>query len=86
MGPRSTSPHVRLAGGAGYGYLWWTFAKSGHRIFAASGSEGQLIIVISDLDAVVVIASDVNGGTANPPTDPELSDEILKVVIPALKR
>jgi CubicO group peptidase (beta-lactamase class C family) len=83
---QATSPHMRLSAGQGYGYLWWTFLNNGHPLYAAIGSEGQFVIVDPHLDLVVVIASDVDGETANPVTNPELSDEVLKVVIPALKR
>jgi CubicO group peptidase (beta-lactamase class C family) len=83
---QATSPQITGDAGTGYGYLWWTFTYRGHPFFDAIGSAGQYVIVVPYLNLVVVIASDVDGGTANPVTNPELSDEILKVVIPALKR
>jgi CubicO group peptidase (beta-lactamase class C family) len=83
---QATSTHIKPGTGAGYGYLWLTSTDSGHPFFVAQGSEGQLVIVDPRPHLVIVIASDVDGGTANPPTNQELSDELIKVVIPALKR
>jgi CubicO group peptidase (beta-lactamase class C family) len=77
---------MSLGPGQGYGYLWCTFGSSGHPAYAAVGSEGQFVLADPHRDLVVVITSDIDGGTADPVTNPELIDEVLKVVIPALKR
>ncbi|MEM7052179.1 MAG: serine hydrolase [Acidobacteriota bacterium] len=37
----------------GYGYLWWTYPRYGSQ-YAASGSGGQLVLVLPDRDLVMV--------------------------------
>jgi CubicO group peptidase (beta-lactamase class C family) len=44
----------------GYGYQWWVTTTDPHPSFSASGSGGQLIQVIPDLDLVVVITSNAD--------------------------
>lgn len=44
----------------GYRYQWWTMSEQGHHAFAALGLGGQLVEVISDLDLVVVMTSEVS--------------------------
>ncbi|UCG01646.1 MAG: serine hydrolase [Candidatus Heimdallarchaeota archaeon] len=61
----STRPHVapadtELAGGAGYGYQWWTFeegikSKAG---YSAVGADGQIIYVMPEEDIVVITTSE----------------------------
>jgi CubicO group peptidase (beta-lactamase class C family) len=52
--------------GAGYGYFWWLFPRrrggSDAGVIAASGSGGQWLFVVPDLDlVVVVVATNGNG-------------------------
>lgn len=37
-----------------YGYQWWMTTRKGHRVFYARGMQGQYLIGIPDLDAIVV--------------------------------
>jgi hypothetical protein len=62
--------------------MWWLYTWNGHRVYAAHGSEGQLIVVVPDQKSVTAIAS------ANRPEYP-MDDEALfplmnEVIIPAL--
>jgi CubicO group peptidase (beta-lactamase class C family) len=41
----------------GYGYLWWVTPLVKHDAYSASGMYGQLITVVPDLRAVIVISS-----------------------------
>ena len=41
----------------GYGYLWWHTPLATHDAYSASGMYGQLITVVPDLQAVIVISS-----------------------------
>jgi CubicO group peptidase (beta-lactamase class C family) len=41
----------------GYGYLWWHTPLATHLSYSASGMYGQLITVVPDLQAVIVISS-----------------------------
>jgi CubicO group peptidase (beta-lactamase class C family) len=41
----------------GYGYLWWVTPLATHGSYSASGRYGQLITVVPDLRAVIVISS-----------------------------
>jgi len=41
----------------GYGYLWWVTPLATHDAYSATGSYGQLITVVPDLRAVIVISS-----------------------------
>lgn len=41
----------------GYGYLWWHTPLATHGAYSASGRYGQLITVVPDLRAVIVISS-----------------------------
>jgi CubicO group peptidase (beta-lactamase class C family) len=41
----------------GYGYLWWVTSLATHGSYSASGRYGQLITVVPDLRAVIVISS-----------------------------
>ena len=59
---QATTAHV--AGGPPeelpYGFLWWTGAERGHRIFMAAGYAGQFLLVVPDLDLVVVGTGDAD--------------------------
>lgn len=41
----------------GFGYLWWITPLVTHRAYSAQGRYGQLITVVPDLRAVIVISS-----------------------------
>ena len=43
-----------------YGLMWWLYTWSGHQVYAARGSGGQLIVVVPDQQAVIAIASSNN--------------------------
>jgi CubicO group peptidase (beta-lactamase class C family) len=68
----SLRPHSALGGGAGYGYLWWTYQPGalGERypllnryfIAVARGTGGQALFVIPGLDMVVVHRGDTDHG------------------------
>ena len=60
--PQANSP--RQSGEAGdqsqrakpeYGLMWWLYTWSGHEIYAARGSEGDLIVVVPDQKSVTAI-------------------------------
>jgi CubicO group peptidase (beta-lactamase class C family) len=54
----STNQVRELAGKIrGYGYLWWVTPLATHGSYSASGRYGQLITVVPDLRAVIVISS-----------------------------
>lgn len=45
-----------------YGYMWWTFELSnGHHAFAASGSYGNLVLVVPDFRLVLAVSSRPGG-------------------------
>ncbi len=56
----ATRTQVRLGGGRGYGYNWWT-ERGPPRFFAAFGHLGQTIVVFPRLDEVVVLTSSDEG-------------------------
>jgi CubicO group peptidase (beta-lactamase class C family) len=45
----------------GYGYLWWLEDVAGHRVWRASGSHGQELLGVPDLDLLVVLTHDSSG-------------------------
>ena len=40
-----------------YGLMWWLYAWNGHRVYAARGAEGHLIVAVPDQKSVTVISS-----------------------------
>jgi len=65
--------------GTGYGYLWKSISAGGHEIFFASGTGGQYVACVPDVNVVVVT-------TAIYKTDKgdEVAAMLLKYVVPAL--
>jgi CubicO group peptidase (beta-lactamase class C family) len=68
----STQPVSDFGGGRGYGYLWWTYAVgslgprypnlSRHRLYAGTGTGGQLVLVIPDAAMTIVHRGDTDNG------------------------
>lgn len=65
----STKRHTNFSGGRGYGYMWWIYPKgsmekyprlNAHDTFAASGTGGQLVLVVPQADFVVVHRGDTD--------------------------
>lgn len=82
---RSIAPHANAREGVDYGYLWWLqqFKVNGRvlRTYGMSGSGGNKVFVLPELDAVVVITT-TNFGIrdAHP-----LSEKLLtSLIMPAL--
>lgn len=71
---QSTSPHVSIRDGVGYGYSWWINTARQPAIFEAIGRGGQRAAIISDEDLVVVF----NGGGVD-------TDEIAPFLFKAIK-
>ena len=71
-----------LPGANGYGYFWWRRKSNGHQVYVASGSGGQLICVIPDLDMVIVTACSTgeNAGRAEIKKLHLLMDKIISLV------
>jgi CubicO group peptidase (beta-lactamase class C family) len=44
----------------GYGYLWWVTPLSTHQAYTAFGRYGQLITIIPDVEAVIVVSSRIS--------------------------
>ncbi len=53
----STEPHAQIAPETSYGYLWWLREFAGHRSYYMSGTGGNRVHVVPDLDLVAVITS-----------------------------
>jgi CubicO group peptidase (beta-lactamase class C family) len=67
----------------GYGYLWWyrPLATHGFSLRSASGMYGQLITVVPDLEAVIVISSHASD------TPPDIEDRLAMMdaaIVPGL--
>ena len=69
-----------VGGPAGYGYLWWTRGVECYRAFYASGSGGQFIYVIPELDLVVVIVSEAPGREESESPDVLLDYDVVPAV------
>ena len=82
----STTKKVSVNAESGYGYLFWTKefeAKDGKVLeaYAASGSGGQYIVVVPELDIVTVItANDNSRSNDNADTGDIIWDYIIKAV------
>jgi CubicO group peptidase (beta-lactamase class C family) len=65
----------------GYGYLWWYTPLATHGSYSASGMYGQLITVVPDLEAVIVISSRASD------TPPDIEDHLAMMdaaIVPGL--
>jgi CubicO group peptidase (beta-lactamase class C family) len=65
----------------GYGYLWWYTPPATHGSYSASGMYGQLITVVPDLEAVIVISSRASD------TPPDIEDHLAMMdaaIVPGL--
>ena len=65
----------------GYGYLWWVTPLATHRAYSARGRYGQLITVVPDLQAVIVISSRASD------TPPDIEDHLAMMdaaILPGL--
>jgi CubicO group peptidase (beta-lactamase class C family) len=65
----------------GYGYLWWVTPLATHRAYSAVGMYGQLITVVPDLQAVIVISSRASD------TPPSIEDQLAMIdtaIVPGL--
>lgn len=66
----STAPTSDFGGGAGYGYMWWTYEPGGiggrypelnrHRLYLGRGTGGQRVVVIPEADLVIVHRGDTD--------------------------
>jgi dipeptidyl aminopeptidase/acylaminoacyl peptidase len=63
-----------------YGYLWWGSEIGGHDIWVASGSGGQELAIIEDLDMLVVITHDSEAEGARVPMPALLYEMLLGAV------
>lgn len=53
----STEPHAQIDPETSYGYLWWLREFAGHRSYYMSGTGGNRVHVVPDLDLVAAITS-----------------------------
>jgi hypothetical protein len=65
-----------------YGLMWWLYPWNGHRVYAARGSEGHLIVVLPDQKSVTAIAS--ANRQEYPIDDEALFPLVNEVIIPTL--
>jgi CubicO group peptidase (beta-lactamase class C family) len=65
----------------GYGYLWWITPLATHGAYSAQGLYGQLITVVPDLQAVIVISA---RASETPPDIEDLIFMIDSVIVPRL--
>jgi CubicO group peptidase (beta-lactamase class C family) len=65
-----------------YGLMWWLYTWNGHRVYAARGYEGQLIVVVPDQKSVTAIAS--ANRQEYPMDDEALFPLMNEVIIPTL--
>jgi CubicO group peptidase (beta-lactamase class C family) len=65
-----------------YGLMWWLDTWNGHQVYAAQGSEGQMIVVVPDRGLVTAIESANN--PEFPLTVESLVPLLTEVIIPRL--
>jgi CubicO group peptidase (beta-lactamase class C family) len=65
-----------------YGLMWWLYTWNGHQVYAARGSEGQMIVVVPDQQLVIAIVSANNPEYAM--NDEALFPLLNEVIIPRL--
>ncbi|UAL12504.1 serine hydrolase domain-containing protein [Caulobacter segnis] len=77
----SVTPHANARQDTDYGYLIWLQSFSGHKAWVMSGSGGQKVAIIPDLDLVAVITT-TNFGVRQPHAISEklLAEHILAAV------
>lgn len=52
---KSVIRYAEIPGGRGYGYQWWRIDQHNHKIIAALGFGGQMLIVVPGLNVVAVV-------------------------------
>lgn len=77
----SVTPHANARENTDYGYLVWLQTFNGHKAWLMSGSGGQKVAIVPDLDLVAVITT-TNFGVRQPHAISEklLADHILAAV------
>jgi CubicO group peptidase (beta-lactamase class C family) len=77
----SVTPHANARENTDYGYLVWLQTFNGHKAWLMSGSGGQKVAIVPDLDLVAVITT-TNFGVRQPHVIAEklLTDHILAAV------
>lgn len=77
----STTPHANARENTDYGYLVWLQSFNGHKAWLMSGSGGQKVAIVPDLDLVAVITT-TNFGVRQPHAISEklLAEHILAAV------
>lgn len=65
-----------------YGLMWWLFTWNGHKVYAARGAEGHLIVVVPDQKAVITISS--ANRQEYPMDDEALFPLVNELIIPTL--
>lgn len=77
----SVTPHANARENTDYGYLIWLQTFSGHKAWVMSGSGGQKVAIVPDLDLVAVITT-TNFGVRQPHAISEklLAEHILAAV------
>jgi len=68
----STSAQATVQEGTDYGYMWWVYPQGGtdhlpeYRVFTATGTGGQHILVVPEADVVIVHRGDTDFGAGVP--------------------
>jgi CubicO group peptidase (beta-lactamase class C family) len=77
----SVAPHANARENTDYGYLIWLQTFAGHKAWVMSGTGGQKVAIVPDLDLVAVITT-TNFGVRQPHAISEklLTEHILAAV------
>jgi CubicO group peptidase (beta-lactamase class C family) len=75
----STTSQIETGRDGGYGYFWWTHEQPEFSAYLASGTGGQSIVCIPDLDVVVVTTAVYSTNKSD-----DVVGLLLKYVVPAL--